>query len=74
MAIDRHLKHHDLSNNVHVCGIKVSAVLNAQNDGTKFSCNSQQGKSKLETLTLENYCENSGFLLWFSSYCLACIF
>lgn len=57
MAIGRYLTHH-----VHICRVEVSVILTDQND-EMLSRNSQQAKSKPETLILENYCENSGFLL-----------
>ena len=56
-----------------ICGVEISVVLNTQSHGV-LSFNWQEAKSKLETLILDNYCENTGFLLWFPSCCITCIF
>ena len=73
MEIDRHQTCGDLCGSVQVCGAEISVVLNTQSHGM-LSFNSQETKRKLETLILGNYCKNTGFLLWLSSYCITCIF
>ena len=58
---------------INICGAAVDVVFNARHQGTLFS-NSVSSKHVLEKLILDNTTENTGFLLWLSTYCLSCIF
>ena len=57
---------------INICGADVDVVFNARHQGT-LSSNSVSSTHVLEKLILDNTTENTGFLLWLSTYCLSCI-
>ena len=60
-----------LPTTVNIYSASVDVVFGTKQQGT-FSPTSD--KLVLEKLILDNATENTGFLLWTSSYCLSCIF
>ena len=58
---------------INICGSDVGIVFSSKYQGTLVS-NAVSSKHDLERLMLHNAIENTGFLLWFSNYCFACIF
>ena len=62
-----------LPSTVNIYGANVDVVFGTKQQGT-FSPTSISDKLALEKLILDNATENTGFLLWTSSYCLSCIF
>ena len=73
MGISRHLTKADLYTSLDICGVEISVQLKAQSYGM-LSGSLNNTKNKLENLIFNNYSGNTGFLLWLSSYCIACIF
>ena len=63
----------DLPNKVNICGSDVHVVFTAKSQGV-LSLNTSLTKQDLCPFILHNKKNNTGFLLWTSTYCLGCIF
>ena len=73
LNVDKHLLVSDLPNKLEICDADVAVVFTAQSEGI-LSHNANLSKQDLHHFILCNERNNSGFLLWISSYCLSCIF
>ena len=62
----------DLPNSIDVCGAKVTLLCSNITNGELSD--SPEGKSILKDIILNNHSKNTGFLMWFSTYCISCIF
>ena len=62
----------DLPKTIHVCGVEVS--LSCSNTTNGELSDSAESKSILKDIIINNYGKSTGFLMWFSSYCISCIF
>ena len=69
LGINRHLTINDLPKYVTICGVKVQVNLHAKSTGVMI-CDSVHS---LNTL-IANHPGHTGFLMWFSSYSISCIF
>ena len=63
----------DLPNKLEIGTGHVDAVHGARCQGV-LSCSSSPSKQNLKSYILDNKVNNTGFLLWISSYCISCIF
>ncbi len=57
---------------IEICGSKIDIVSTSRHEGT-LCLASLFGRVPLETAILSNAKQNTGFLIWLSNYCLACV-
>ena len=69
--VDKHVSVNDLPNKLQICGADINVVFVEKRQGTLSYNMSNQ---VLHQFIFDNKKNNTGFLLWFSTYCLSCIF
>ena len=73
LNVDKHLMLNDLPNKVNICGADVDVVFTAKGEGVLFK-NTSLSEHVLHQFISHNKKNDTGFLLWISTYCLSCIF
>lgn len=58
---------------INICGADVEVQLSSRHQGTLVS-NAISSKQLLKRLISDNTTDNTGFFIWLSNYCVACIF
>ena len=71
LNLDSFVTSDNLPNKIDVCGMEVTCVCNSTMKGELSD--SSESKSMLIDI-IRNNTDNSGFVMWFSSYCISCIF
>ena len=71
LNLDNFVTPDNLPNMIDVCGTEVTYVCNSTMKGEL--CDSSESISMLNGI-IRNNTDNSGFVMWFSSYCISCIF
>ena len=66
-----HISPDNIPNMINICGAEVTCMTNYTSNGTLTDSN--ESKCTLKNM-IENNLENSGFMMWFSSSCISCIF
>ena len=71
LSLQSYLTPSDLPNSIDVCGAEVTLLCSNITNGELND--SPEVKSNLKDI-IQNHSKNTGFLMWFSTYCISCIF
>ena len=71
--MNEHLTINDFPSTLQIYDADISVAFNLEKQGI-LSCTSLTSKLMLQALITENTNDNTGFLMWISSYCISCIF